>query len=385
MAVPYRFLICDLLTDEEVADVEFEAVSYDHRINVPGIFSGKLPLVNPRLSKLWNRVMPRDTQDLSSGVGRHIIHVIRGGDLWGSYWLWYGKVSQSRGSSPVADVKGMSLDGYMQSVEIQADLAFTGMDQVEVMRQLVAHMQSDPRADLGIAVQAGTTGVQQDFTVVVGDKARYGQKLQEIANADQGFQYRINTRIAGGVRIRELVWGFPVLGQVNTRHDFAQPGSVLDWSEEHDATRGGTRWTAQGDSTNNDLSLASGPLLSTVAEATAHLAAGWPRIDRTVQYPGVRDLPTLNAFAAYWAATAPGVTRVYTTTVELPDNSTFTPHLLGDYAALRLVNERYPETDDGVASFVHDWPVVGLEIKPPYRDNDIEEATLIYAGVGSGS
>lgn len=377
MAVPTRYLVCDLLTDTEVADVEFEQVSYDHRVNVPGVFAGRLPLQNDRLSNLWDRVMPRDTGDLSSGIGRHLLHVIRDDDIWGSYWLWRGKVSQQRGNPPVAEVQGMSLDGYMQQVEIQADLAFTGTDQVEIARQLIAHMQSDPHADMGILLQPGTTGILADFAVALTDKQRYGQKLQEIANADNGFEYRINTRLSSGTRVREFVWGYPKLGQVNTRHDFAQPGNVLDWSEEVDATRGGTRWIAQGDSTSNDLSVASGPLLSTPAEASAHLAAGWPRTDRTAQYPGVRDLPTLQAYAAYWAATAPGVTRVHTATVELDDNPTLTPHLLGDYAALRLVNERYP-LDGTVASFVHDWRVVGMEIKPPTRDNDIEECTIIF-------
>ncbi|MCW2765936.1 MAG: hypothetical protein JWO11_1895 [Nocardioides sp.] len=378
MAVPYRYLICDLLTDTEVADIEFEQVSYDHRVNVPGVYSGRFPLVSDRLSNLWDRVMPRDTTDLSSGIGRHILHVIRDDDLWGSYWLWRGKVSQSRGAAPVAEVQGMSLDGYMQQVEIQADLAFPGTDQVEIARQLIAHMQSDPRADMGVITQPGTSGVLADFKVALTDKARYGQKLQELANAELGFEYRFNTRLSLGTRVREFVWGYPKLGQTNTRHDFAQPGNVLDWSEEVDASRGGTRWIAQGDSTSNDLSLASGPLLSTPAEATAHLAAGWPRTDRTAQYPGVRDLPTLQAYAAYWAATAPGVTRIHTATVQLPDNPTLTPHLLGDYAALRLVNERYPLTADGVASFVHDWRVIGMEIKPPGRGGDIEECTIIF-------
>ncbi|RCG31998.1 hypothetical protein DQ384_05500 [Sphaerisporangium album] len=383
MAVPYRYLICDLLTDREVADVEFDNVTYDHRINMPGVFTGKLELADLRLSKLWNRVMPRDTGDRSSGVGRHIIHVIRGDDLWGSYWLWYGKVSQQGGQAPVADVKGMSLDGFMQQVEIQADLSYIGLDQIEIARQLVGHMQSDPRADLGILLPAGDTGVLQDLIIAATDNARYGQKLQELANAQNGFQYRINTRIAGRARVRELVYGYPTLGKVNTRHDYSQPGNVLSWSEEVDATRGGTRWRAQGASTSNDLSLASGPLVSQVAEATEHLNDGWPRIDRTASYPDVRDLPTLNAFAQFWAATAPGVTRVYTTTVQLPDNPTLTPHDLGDTAALRLVNERYPEVD-GVASFVRDWPVVGLEVRPPRRDNDVEEATLIYGGSNGG-
>lgn len=382
MAVPTRYLVCDLLTDAEVADVEFEQVTYDHRVNVPGVFNGRLPLQNERLSNLWNRVMPRDTQDLTSGIGRHIVHVIRDDDLWGSYWLWRGKVSQSRGAPPVAEVQGMSLDGYMQQVEIQADLAFTATDQVEIARQLISHMQADPHANMGILLQAGTTGVLQDFAVKVTDKARYGQKLQELANADNGFEFRFNTRISSGVRIREFVFGYPKLGQVNTRHDFAQPGNVLDWSEEVDATRGGTRWMAQGDSTSNDPSVASGPLLSSVVEASAHLAAGWPRTDRTAQYPGVRDLPTLQAFAAYWAAIAPGVTRVHTATVKLDDAPTLTPHLLGDYAALRLVNERYPLVD-GVASFVRDWRVVGMEIKPPSRDSDVEECTLIFEEAAS--
>lgn len=378
MTARYRYVFCDLLTDTYLAELPLKGVSYDHRINQAGVFSGSMPITNSKLSDRLDLVMPRDTADLSAGPGRMVLHVLRNDDLWGSYWIWHGKVSKSRRKAPTVDFRGMSLDGYMtQAVEIQSDLSYAAVDQVDIGRQLIQHMQSDPRADLGLLVAPGTSGVVRDRTYKAAEKGTYGQRLSELAEVNDGFEYRIDTRIVGGVRLREWVWGYPKLGESSTTHDFAEPGDILDWSEDVDASRGGTRWRARGDSVTTELTSESAPLTSATVEATDHLAAGWPRIDRTVDYPGVTVQSTLDNYATWWAATAPGAVRIHTATVRLDDDPTLTPHNLGDYAAIRLVNRRYPRVS-GVASFVRSWRVIGMELRPPTRGNSVEEANLIF-------
>ena len=385
MSAKYSYLICDLLTDEPICYLPFKGVSFDHRFNQGGTFSGNVPLVNQTLSAHVNKVMPRDAGDLSAGPGRVICHVLRQApgiplDLWGSYWLWRGKVSQGRRGSPVAEFTGMSLDGFLSRVEVQDDLSWVAEDRVEIARQLLAHAQSQPYADLGITLQSGLCGDTVDYSVKRDESTTYGDRIADIANSTGGFENRVDTYIDGTNRVRSWIWGNPIGGYVPVE-EYAQPGDVLEWSEEIDASRGATRWRVRGDSTNRDLAAESGPLTTDPVEATAHLAAGWPRTDKTVSYPGVGEISTLNNYATYWATVAPGNARVYTVTVRLRDNPRLTPHRLGDYIRVRLSNTRHPRVD-GVSSFVRSWRVIGMQIKPPERGGQ-EEAVLTLEQVGA--
>ncbi|MFC6080905.1 hypothetical protein [Sphaerisporangium aureirubrum] len=381
MAVRYRYIFADLLTDETICELPLTKVSYDHRINQPGVFSAGMPIANRRVSNLLARAIPRDIADLSAGPGRIVCHCLRDNgsfvDLWGSFWVWYAKTSQGRKGPPQVDLRGMSLDGYLASVEIQTAFSRLATDRIVIARDLVTEVQALPYAGLGINFGAGTSGVTQDLIVAPGDKANYGETLRKLAEQTNGFETHLNTYLAGGQRVRELRWAYPTLGEEGAHHEFSQPGNVLEWSQESDALRGGTRWRARGDSANNDLSLASGPQFSEPVEATAHLQAGWPRIDRTLDLQGETDPASLQSYAAYWAATAAGAVRVHTATVRLAPKTTLTPHRLGDFATLRLSNMRFPRVN-GVAGFVRSWRVIGMEIKPPDRSNGIEEANLIF-------
>lgn len=385
MAAKYSYLICDLLTDEPICYLPFKNVSFDHRFNQGGTFSGSVPLVNRTLSAYVDRVMPRDEADLSAGPGRIVCHVLRQApgiplDLWGSYWLWRGKTSQSRRGVPVAEFQGMSLDGFLNQVEVQEDLDWIAEDRVQIARDLLTHAQAQPYTNLGIAIQGGLCGNVTDFTIKSAEAAHYGDRIADIANADGGFEHRIRTYLDGETRVRAWQWGDPIGGTVPI-DEYAQPGGVLEWSEEIDATRGATRWRARGDSAEPDLSAEAGPLTTEPVEATAHLLAGWPRTDKTVTYPGVREISALNNYATYWAATAPGNSRVFALTVRLGTNPRLTPHQLGEYVRVRLVNQRYPAVG-GIATFVQSRRVIGMQVKPAEKAGGQDEATLILEQVG---
>lgn len=383
MAVRYRWMICDLLTDGFIADLPLNVPEYDHRINQAGVISASMKIPNQRINRLVDRVVPRDFEDLSAGPGRLVLHCIRqrtnhADDLWGSYWLWRAKTSQGRKGPPQIDFTGMSLDGYLRQVEIRSTFERLGVDLITIGRDLLTAALARPYANIGATMAAGTAGITQDLIVRPTDKQSYGAAFAKLAEQNNGFEYHFDTRFdGGGQRVRELDWAYPKLGQFETRHDFAQPGNVLEWSQEIDALRGGTSYVARGDASNSDVTNESLPTLSTPVDAADYHAAGWGRLDRTLDRPGTADPTALQQYAAYWAATTPGPVRLHSVTVRLGDNPSLTPHNIGDYARVRLVNRRYPRVD-GVASFVRSWRVIGMAIRPPQRSNGIEEAELLF-------
>lgn len=371
----YRFVFADLLTDDYLGELDLVVDRFDRRISEPGTFSASMPITNRTEADKVAALIPRHPDDLTTGPGRMVCHVIRRGIIWGTYLIWSATVSESQRSGLRVQMQGATLESYLSHVEIRTDLMYTGIDQITIARSLLSSMQAQTHADIGLTLQAGTSGVPRDRTYLEGEVATYGQRLKELSDVDGGFEWLIHTEDVGGVRTRTWKWGYPKLGEISSDHLFAQPGNVLAFQEDINALSGATSYRARGDSINTDVAAVSTPLLSTPHNADAHLAAGWPRLDRTVDYSSVKEVSTLEAYAIRWAAQRPGAVRVHQATVRL-DGDEFTPANLGDFARLMLVNNWW-QRQDGYASFSKSWRVIGIQVNPPDR-NGQETATLVF-------
>ena len=240
-------------------------------------------------------------------------------------------------------------------------------------------MQGQPHASLNLVLQGGASGVARDRHYLA-NEATYGQRLVELAAVDNGFEWMVNI-VPGPTGIeRHWVWGYPTLGGPDVAHVFGAGdygGDVLEWSEEIDALRGATMWRARGGtdpSSASDASTESVPLISDPHPAEAHLDAGWPRIDRTLNYSSVTEVQTLQDYAAYWAANASGALRVDSATVALGAKPTFTPNSLGDKARIYL-NNQWHLPHSRVRR------IIGVGITPISRESGREEAQLIFEGL----
>ncbi|MER5420320.1 hypothetical protein [Streptosporangium roseum] len=382
--IHYRFPFCDLLTDAYITDLDLRDVQFSRVIGEPGTFSATVDVPNPEVAEQVASVVPRwvedatDPDSLSTGPGRTVVHVYRNGIIWGTYVIWSATVSGSDRGGIQVRLQGSTLESYLNTVEIREDITpYEGVDQLEIARDLIANMQARTGADIGLTLESGTSGVTRDRTYLASETATYGQRLRELADVDDGFEWAVQTSDPGtGSRVREVQFGYPKLGSADTDHVFAAPGNVLSWEQTIDALRGATSYRARGESISSDLSTRSEPLMSDEQNATAHLTAGWPRLDATKDYSTVKELDTLNAYATRWAAERPGAVRVHQVTVRL-DDTTFTPALLGDYARLIIVNDWWPIRNGG-ASFNKRWRIIGISIRATSR-NSQETATLTFA------
>lgn len=378
--VHYTYEFCDLLTDDLIAkDLDLFDVSYDIKIIEPGMFSASLVITDEATAAKVARIVPRHPEDLSTGPGRTIVHVYRNGVVWGSYVIWQASVSRAgRGQHIQVRLDGLSLESYLNQVKIREDLSFEETDQVDIARGLLEAMQSEPRYDIGLALTAGTSGVTRDREYLASEASTYGERLAELAQVDDGFEWIIQVvDNEDGTRTRHWTWGYPTLGQTQVTHVFTEPGNVLSWQEDIDALRGGTTFQTRGESIDDDASTTSEALTSAVAVAQDHINAGWPGIDKTIDYSSVSDEDTLNDYAAWWASNRAGAVRVHQVTVRLPANTSFGPGNIGDRVMLMLVNPWWP-IQNGVASFAKTWRVVGMAFKPPAKGSGIEECTLTF-------
>ncbi|MGW4663169.1 hypothetical protein [Streptosporangium sandarakinum] len=372
----YQYIFRRLLDGQFLGSLDLADVHFDKRILQPGSFSAKIPIPNRRVARVVSEIIPRDPSVLTAGPGVIVCDIWRGGVPWGEYWITGATISRSGRGIPEISLRGSTLDAYLLHVEIQEDLAYTATDQVMIGRSLLSYMQALDGANLGLVLQPGSSGVTRDRTYLASEGGTYGQRLTELAEVEDGFEWTINLGVASGAIERQWVWGYPRLGDGTVRHVFTDgtSGDILQWSEDIDALRGATRWRARGGTPEaGDASTPATPLISTVHEATAHLAAGWPRLDRTINRSTVTVQQTLEDWAAYWVATAPGALRVDAITVALGANPTFTPHSLGDTCRLFLSNDWHlPHS--------RERRIIGVGITPTSKTDGKEEAQLILEG-----
>jgi hypothetical protein len=379
--VHYKYVFTDQLTDGYVATLDLDDVTYTRVIGEPGTFSATVNVVNSDIADNVAKVVPRWVDDptepdsLSTGPGRTCVHVYRNGVIWGTYVIWRATVSSDGRGDIKVQLSGSTLESYLNAVEIRDDYLYESVDQFEIARGLLTEMQALSSADIGLTLPVGASGVNRDRTYLASEGGTFGQRLKELADTDNGFEWLIETSDPGtGTRSRAVRFGYPKLGS-QTDHVFAQPGNVLSWQQEIDGIRGATSYRARGESVSTDASTRSEPLMSSPQNATAHLAAGWPRIDKTVDYSTVKEVGTLNAYAMRWAAERPGAVRVHQISVRL-DDTDWTPQNLGDYARVILVNDWWPIRGGG-ASFNHRWRVIGVSVHATNRGGQ-ESAQFVF-------
>ncbi|MEV8638083.1 hypothetical protein AB0395_41170 [Streptosporangium sp. NPDC051023] len=379
--VPYRYVFCDLLTDAYICDLTLDNVTYDRRIIEPGTFRASVEIANADIANQVARIVPRHPDILTTGPGRTVVHVYRGSQIWGTYLIWQAVVSQRGRDNVTVELQGAGLESYLAHVDIRADIGeITGVDQVQIARQLITHMQTDAYANIGLQLQSGASGVPRDLIVLAADGRSYGDRLVELARSENGFEWTIHTSVdpGTGVRTRHWVWGYPQLGSITSNHVFAQPGNVTSWQESIDALKAATKWQVRGDSVNSDITNVSSPLLSDIVPAQDYLDAGWPRTDGTHDYNKIGIKSVLDNYAAWWAANRAGAMRIHQASVRLPANTAFSPVNLGDYVRLVLTNDWWPIIN-GSPSFSKSWRVIGIAVTPPDRNKPQEECVLTFA------
>ncbi|WP_066360237.1 hypothetical protein [Herbidospora mongoliensis] len=378
---PYRYTAHDLLTGDYITDVELTNVHFDRRIGEPGTFSAMIPLANPVQAAKARKIVPRKSSDLSTGPGRTTIRIWRDGDLWGEYWLHGARPGRSRRGTETITLRGSTLDAYILNTQMDLPINFTG-EQFANFRALLAHLQGDFHADIGLALTSGSSSVIRPLTAQPEDRRTHGAIITAYAReaGENGFEFYCDPRISGTSVDRRIVVGAPRIdtGVVHLFEESPRGGSIVERSEEIDALRAGTRMLARGGTPETtDATQSAVPTVSTWVEATAHYEAGWPRIDRVIDHPlQSTDSGTLDDFAARWINTFAGALRVHSVTVVLGKKTTLTPSSLGDQVRRKIVSVWHPYID-GEVSFDESQRLLGIGITPISRMSGKEEAQLI--------
>jgi hypothetical protein len=361
----YTYRFADLLSDSDVAELELSNVRFDRRIITPGAFSASITVTNTDLADQVKKIVPAKT----------VVHVYRDADIWGTYIIWQKRVRSSSRQGVQVEFTGASLESYFYRRLLDLDSEYDDTDQFDIARDLLTIGQTGwmpypNAAQLGIISNPFvTSGVLRDRSYYVTDGATVGQRLEELANVDNGFEYMINTYVDNdaGYRVREFVIATE-LGSENIDVAFSYPGTIDSYEIQYEATEAATAFWTRGDSIQDDVT-ADARALMTLEPALAEdwLEAGYPHLDKVIDYSTVIELTTLEAYADWWRDNRAGVFAIPIISINTTDVATLiTPSSLGTSAHFTILDE-YFTLVNGVPEFSSIHRIVGIEVTPPQR------------------
>lgn len=354
----YTYRFADLLTDADVVELELSDVKFDRRINQAGAFSATAVVSNSEVAEQVKKVVPAKT----------IVHVYRDSEIWGSYIIWTMNISSSSHGPVKVDFQGASLESWLEKRIIDTDLTFTGVDQFDIARALIDNAQLgwtpyETASHLGIEYNLDDSGILRDRSYYLTDAASVGQRLRELANVDNGFEFMINTYEDNGIRHRIFLI-YSQMGYEENDVIFTYPGNINSYELTYDATSSATAWWTRGDTIDDDITATSAPLMTPIPSLSdLWLSNGYPHLDRVVDYTSVTLLTTLEDYAAWWRDNHSGFIAIPVITISTNSlNTIITPTTLGSYADFTIEDEFF-----SLGEFSSRNRIIGIEVSPPQR------------------
>lgn len=356
----YTYRFANLLSDSDLCELEVTDARFDRRIVQPGAFSGNIPIVNPDIRVQAQKIVPAKT----------VVHVYRDSEIWGTYIIWTARVRSSSRGAPVMELSGATLESWFDRRIVDVDQTYNNTDQFTIARGLIAQAQIGwfpyaSSANLHITTGSNLSGVKRDRHYYVTDGASVGQRLQELAAVDNGFEYMINTYndYSSNTRKRQFLMSNS-FGNSSLEVVYTYPGNISTYDISYDATTAATAFWTRGDTIDDDVSGTSTPLM-TAAPVLADdwLASAFPHLDKVVDYSSVNILDTLENYAAWWRDNHAGIVAV--PVIEINPAAEFTlipPSALGTTAQFLIEDEFF-----GHGDFSSENRIIGIEVTPPSR------------------
>lgn len=369
ISTPYRAIFCDLRTDETIDVLPLSKVSFDDYIGKPGSLDGTVPLPDADLAARARRVEE----------GRTSVYLERGGDLWWGGIVWTRTLQSDTQGVMTLGVQAATFDSYASRRIIRRSLAYNGVDQLQIMRNLWDYMQQPPPDDPNWSGDIGVTYGDEGSTIFTsaswndGDETVVADAISTLADTDTGFEHRIAVfrDPVTGLRVRRLQLGridatdqspTAQVSKIRTGGTdlvLDRPGSILSYTMPYDATRGGSTARARGADVSDDQSTHAGPITCPEVVADDLLAGGFPRVDLSSDHNTVTDESTLTSLAKAQLATSRGSVMIPDVTIRLDD--LVPPALLGRTARIRITDPWFAEGLDAR------YRIIGVKVTPPER------------------
>jgi hypothetical protein len=311
----------------------------------------------------------RSNADLVNAViplQSYVIVEREGIPVWGGI-VWTA-VHQSQSKS--VQLSARSFEAYFERQKILSDFTRTDIEQRNIFRDLVNQLQADPNTNLGLSVPGSyPTVVAKTLTVLASERKTYTEAFSNIADGDDGFDWRIDVvKTAGGAYHRRLLIGHPQLGTIDpTGRHFEYPGNITNYYKTASGSESGTHVFIVGQGEG------SSTILGTYVHQDLIDSGTWLRYDLDISKKQVTNAQLAQSLADKIGPQRRPPMKIFKVFVKGDLDPPFGSYGVGDSCTLVISDAMHPDTLQAPAR------IVGMAYKPPTGD-DVEEVELIFEG-----
>lgn len=368
----WTYYVCEVTTGRLVGELPLVNVSAQRHMKL-GSFSADLPLEFPpppdgqlmtehERFQFWRPVL-RERLAITA-EGKYSIVVDRDGVPLGEWIIW------KRDRSNPTKLQGTEFGSLLERQPMPAQV-FKRADQFAIAQFMVRAGFGTPRVlgSTAITIPAAASPILRDRTYDPGDSTSILQRLDELSDVDDGFDWVIDSTWSsvGGARYitRTLRLAYPRLG-IDQPITLDRPGpggsggSILDFELAADATDLASRVVVYGagEGSAKVTGVATNPTL---------INQGYPAMTATASYSSVSVQATINGHARALLAVAQSSEQPPTVTIRGDVEPVIGTYGLGDRVMVAV--EPCPELPDGYFNKVRilGWtftPGPGPEVVP---------------------
>lgn len=354
-----RYIFGDLRSGLVTNEISLQGVTINSKLNAVGNMGATMVLDQSGQSNedLINATIP----------GKSFVVVERDDvPIWdGIVWT---RTYQAQ--SKTVQLSMRTREGYLENVLVDSDIAYTGMEQRNIMVNLFNLLQSDPNRNLGITVPPATypDAVLRTMSVLATEYKTFFSVISSIADGDVGFDWTIETQRVGDSYLRSLRIGYPYLGATEAGAlTFDYPGSITNYYETEGMSDAGTRVYLLGAGEGSGM-------VTAIGDNTEMYTNGWLRYDETYSRKDITEIEQAQDLVNQQKLLRKPPMATLKVFVKADLEPVFGSYGLGDTATISIRDARHPAP--GI-TFVS--RIIAFDYRPPSDDN-IESAELIFQG-----
>lgn len=344
----YRYILCDLLTNQVIAELPFYGVYLSRKLSGKGSCTATMALDSTGYSN-------SDILE-ATNPGRTALYVDReGGLVWGGI-LW-SRTYQSQSKS--LQLTGETFESFFSKSMIESSLTQTNVDLRTIIINLVTQMQAKPYSNLGITVPSAFTG-GRTTTVKFNDYEvwSYAKAIDQIATMEGGPEYTIEVQYDNnGNPSKSLLVGSPLGNSYyDTQLVFEYPGNIKNYWYPESAANSAVSVIGIGAGEGNKM---------TRDKFTWQdlLNAGYPNIQSVYTNKDTKDGAQLASQTKQEATRLKMPVSVPTIETRSEIEPIFGTYPLGTYAKFAITDPRFPtKTEIPIR-------VIGWEARPTSSDS----------------
>ncbi len=357
----YLYTAYDWSSKVPLLDLPLSDVTWEDPLNNGGQLTGSLPL-DTRAADRLDAVDP----------ARTLLCVDRNGVIvWGG-WNWIRSWDKT---SRKLKITSAQFDSYFDRRILRANLDYVNVDQFAIADALINYAQGISGGNVGTIIGSnGSSGILRERHYIASEGKFIGELLKQLAEVENGFDYSFDVQYDVNSKPAFTFNKFyPQRGATKAGTDvlFEYPGNILAYEWPEDGTQKSNYMYEVGGQPEGTDSGNSGPISATADNAADRPV--YPLLESLVNRSDVSQVATLQSYANEDLRLRKSPVTVPTLKVRGDVPPIYGTFLTGDWAMIRITDERFPEKSDGTPGLSAYARIINQKVQP----RSTEEITIV--------